>query len=160
MSNWIYLVSTANMQLKRRKPFRIKSTIVFRRGVKKVTIKNEKKDNDTGNVIKGCTFVHIKYAKHIYFLLDTCVYDKKSIKWWQNYKLKCTSRTITNVIFERNCRFIYNYHILVNIFFKVHSAFATIRISLLLNCNCNITFILKVCNCCELLFVQSKVNEI
>lgn len=39
-----------------------------------------------------------------------------------------------------------NYHILVNRFFKLHNAFATIRRSLLLNCNCNITFILKVCN--------------
>lgn len=43
MSNWIYLVSTPDMQRKRRKPFRIKSTRVFRKGVIKVTIKNEKR---------------------------------------------------------------------------------------------------------------------
>lgn len=43
MSNWIYLVSTADMQRKRRKPFRLKSTRVFRKGVIKVTIKNEKR---------------------------------------------------------------------------------------------------------------------
>lgn len=43
MLNWIYLVSTADMQRKRRKPFRIKSTRVFRKGVIKVTIKNEKR---------------------------------------------------------------------------------------------------------------------
>lgn len=41
-----------------------------------------------------------------------------------------------------------NYHILVNGFFKLHNAFGTIRRSLLLNCNCIITLILKVCNCC------------
>lgn len=74
MSNWIYLILTAEMQRKRRKPFRIKSTRVFHKSVRNVTIKNKEKNNDTGNVIEGCTFLHIKCAKHIYFIRYMCTW--------------------------------------------------------------------------------------
>lgn len=62
---------------------------------------------------------------------------KKSIKW-QTYKLKCTSRTIKSI--EVNAVLYCNYHKLGSGFFKVH-IFAILRRCLLLNCNCNITFI-------------------
>lgn len=64
---------------KREKPkiFQKKNSKVFRKGVIKGTIKNEINDVDTEDVIQGCTFVYMKSAKYIYFILDTCVYDKR-----------------------------------------------------------------------------------
>lgn len=67
----LFRLRICNEKREKAKVFQRKSTKVFRKGVIKGRIKNEIKDDDTGGVIEGCTFVHFKCAKHIYSILDT-----------------------------------------------------------------------------------------
>lgn len=67
----LFRLRICNEKREKAKAFQRKITKVFRKSVIKGMIKNEIKDDDTEGVIEGCTFVHNKCSKHIYFILDT-----------------------------------------------------------------------------------------